>query len=214
MPSLKPPQTKTVVGALLLILTLYLWGGILGTLVWPDGAVSPSAHGFLEIYGIGLLCGLWAALGILLWLASRTREIPRWVAAPGLLLHPLSCAAAVGSVYLVSDPGGAVRWPVIVPALAPLCIVLFVIWASFPKLRALVPANIAGPAAWGALLILTLLPLPGLIDRERQIHSRAAAETAAQSEQVHRLDLERQERLRELQEESSGWNSLGLEELR
>jgi hypothetical protein len=213
MPKLKMPQTTTIVGALLLILTLYLWGGILGSLVWPEDARSASAQGLQEIYGIRLLCGLWAALGILLWMASRAGEIPRWAAAPALLLHPLSCAAAVGSVYLVSDPAVPSRWPVIVPVLAPVCIVVFVLWASFPKLRALVPANVAGATAWGVLLVLSLLPVPDLFERERLIHSRAAAEVSAQSERARRREVEREERLRELQEESTGWNTLGLDEL-
>lgn len=76
-----------------------------------------------------------------------------------LLLHPASCAASVAVVYLL-DKRDTVRWMIVVPALAPILMLLYCAWLSFPALRAHVPSAPMYAGVWGVVLVLSLMPWP------------------------------------------------------
>jgi hypothetical protein len=52
------------------------------------------------------------------------------------------------------------HWALLFPALLPLLIALYAMWARFPRVHARFPARITSAVLWGAILVLSLLPMP------------------------------------------------------
>jgi hypothetical protein len=149
----------------------------------------------------GLLRGLlivllWIVLAILLFRrgGNSQKMSPQALVAAAILL-PLSGVAAIYAANLYASYAG---WAIVVPASLPPLIALYAIWMRLPVLHAALPAKIINPAAWGAILVLTLAPLPlsvidastyaaGEPERQRQREAYlAASERQAQLNEQNR----------------------------
>lgn len=107
-------------GLLWLLITPYLLG--LGN---SDPAGNAMALGFA---GIGIIL-LWILLCVLALIAGRKGTMPTW-ARPALLLVPASGLAAFVALELLARPRTPPwQWPILIPALAPLLIAAFCLWA-------------------------------------------------------------------------------------
>lgn len=150
---------KTVVFVSLLVLTCLLWLALIataGTLNESDAA----GNGLSYSYAMLMTVALWILLGVLLLVAATRGAIPGWVGGCAVLLIPLSGAATIAAVDLLKGRLDTLaKWPIVMPILVPLLIMLYAVRSYFPAVRARVPANATNAVVWGAILVLSLLPL-------------------------------------------------------
>jgi hypothetical protein len=184
-------RVPTVALVALLVLALLLYAGMMGS-VTSLHASDAAGNGLAEVYAVFLAIALWLALAVILVIAGINGEMPGWAAGSALVLHPVSCAAAIAAISLLSENASA-EWPVVVPAFAPLLIALHSIWAYFAGLRAKVPASLASTAAWGAITVLAIAPWPVIAERSR-LHGARVGEApyidrAQQEEESRRNQL-------------------------
>jgi hypothetical protein len=105
-------------------------------------------------------------LGGVLLTASAQDLLPGWVSTTAAILCPTSLAAAIASLYLVSETN--LRWPVVVPAAIPPVLIFFVCVLYNPVLRAAVEREQASYAVWGIVAALTISVAPVLFLHLRQ----------------------------------------------
>jgi hypothetical protein len=84
-------------------------------------------------------------------------EMPRWAAILACVVHPLSGIGALVAIDMMSRHA---VWALLFPALLPPLVAFYAIWARFPRLHARLPARITSAVVWGAILILSIAPLP------------------------------------------------------
>jgi hypothetical protein len=100
---------------------------------------------------------LWGALALLLVAGGIMGEMPRWAAILACFALPLS---GVGAFIAIDMMSRHAHWALLFPALLPLLIALYAMWARFPRLHARFPARITSAVLWGAILVLSILPMP------------------------------------------------------
>jgi hypothetical protein len=144
------------VGTLVLLAlagALYLWLMV--------SITGPNAHGDAVVgqalQQLFLTVCLWGALALLLVAGGVMGEMPRWAAILAVFAHPLS---AVGAVIATDMMSRNADWALASPALLPLLLGFYAVWARFPRLHAALPARITGIAVWVAILILAVAPMP------------------------------------------------------
>jgi hypothetical protein len=98
---------------------------------------------------------LWIVLAILLFLARKNQKLP-----PQQLMAAAILFSGFAAFYATDLYARYAGWAIVVPALLPPWIALYAIWARLPALHAALPAKIINPAAWGAILVLTIAPVP------------------------------------------------------
>jgi hypothetical protein len=182
-------------GILLLLVSLVLYAAALGMIAsmhTSDAAGNASTQGFAFL----TTSALWIFLCALLIVAGVNSQLPRWAVVVEFILVPSCAASALASVNLLMDTFYKSKWPVIVPALAPLLLMAFAIWALFPALRRSVPTVPANVFVWGSILLLSLLPWPAVVYRKSHLADdleRAAKEHEAN--EPKRIEEERQRNL-------------------
>ncbi len=185
----------TILVILLFVLTILAYGCLLATLASLHSS-DAAGNGLSQAFGVFLTIGLWTLLASLLVVAAIKGEMPRWTMASAMLLVPASGAAALVAGHMLSDKFYHAKWPLIVPVLLPLPIMAFALWSCLPSLRAVVPAVPAGAFTWGAVLILSLVPVPEVADRLRNGASdRAKAQAEREVGAPQRAEEERQRNL-------------------
>jgi hypothetical protein len=174
---------------LLLLLAGLLYLGIIGTLGYrfsPDeyaGGESRVAEGLSELYLIVVTVLLWIVFAVLLLVGAIKGEMPGWAATLAVVLLPLSGIAVFFATKLYWYYAG---WVIVVPVLLPPLIAFYAIWARLPQLHAVLPANIISAATWGAVLVLTIAPVPlssvdtRAFDARREEQLKASAAQSAQ----------------------------------
>ena len=83
-------------------------------------------------------------------------EMPRWAAILAVVAHPLSGVGAFVAIDMMSRKAA---WALIVPALLPLLLAFYAIWARFPGLHRF-PARTTSIVVWVAILVLAIAPMP------------------------------------------------------
>jgi hypothetical protein len=105
-----------------------------------------------------LIVLLWIVLAILVFRrGGNSQKMPPQALVAAAILLPLSGVAAIYATDLYASYAG---WAIAVPALLPPLIALYAIWARLPALHAALPVRVITPAAWGAILVLTIAPVP------------------------------------------------------
>jgi hypothetical protein len=203
---------RTAGGGALLLLTCLLWLALVATAATLNES-DAAGNGLSYAYAMIMTIALWVLLAVLLLVAGSTGAIPAWVGLCALALVPLSGAAAMAAVNLLQGRAGTLaKWPIVVPLLVPLLIILYAVWRYFPALRAAVPARSAHVGVWSAILVLSLLPWPSLLARSRtSAAQQAKVEEASQIEEAQAAARKHQENLakfRTLTPESSLWDWL------
>ena len=181
----------------LLSLSCLLWLLLVATTTTMSNS-DPAGNALSYSYAILMTIALWILLAVLLLIAGGKGAMPAWVAVCALGIVPLSGAAAVTSIRLLEGRVDTLsKWPLIVPLLAPLLIMLYAAWSFYPALRASIPPNAANVGIWSALLILSLLPWPALRGRAAQ---RAEVALKFQVDEERETARKREENLARFQQ--------------
>jgi hypothetical protein len=136
------------------------------------GGEGRIAQAFSQLYALGSGVLLWIVLGVVLLLGWINGAMPRWAAIGAAVLYPLSAIAAfvaVGAAY--SYPGG---WLVLVPALLPLLIALYAMWAHLAALHGVLRPDMTSAAALAAASVVIVATLPLAYVDELQFPARLA----------------------------------------
>ncbi len=164
--------TLTVV---MLVVAVLLWGLTLAGLA-SLGREDPAGRGLATVFLVAWTIVLWLLLGALLVIGARTRTAPTWAGLAGLLLHPVSGAAAVAAVAMFGDrqPG----WLVVVPALVPVLLGALALWQLVPAWQARVPVSTVATVVWTTVALVSVLPVAAPLTRARRAQAaRAAVDT-------------------------------------
>ena len=117
----------TIFRALLFLLTLVVWlyfAACSNRLHGSDAAGDAMAQGFTMLSGILL----WVLLSILLLIAGVRGGFPAWASMAAFILVPTSGAAALSTIQALSRDPTPGKWPLVVPILAPLLMLAYVVW--------------------------------------------------------------------------------------
>lgn len=186
-PLSRAPVLAIVVIALAALPYAMMMAGI-GGLHDGDG----MSRGLAGIYALIAIAILWILLAVLLVNAAVAGEMPLWAGIAALLLHPASLVATVLAVDLLGtdrDHG----WAIIVPIAVPPLIAGYAFWARLPRLHAVLAPHPTSGVVWGAVLVLSLATVPGMIEREKTTKAHRKAIPFISDEE--RREQQRQERL-------------------
>jgi hypothetical protein len=160
-----------------------------------EPASNAIQEAFDELIRGVLILLLWIVLAILLFLGGKGQKMPPQARVAAAILLPLSGVAAIYATDLYASYAG---WAIVVPALLPPLIALYAMWARLPVVHAALPARAINVAIGGAILILTIAPVPlsaidasayaaGEPERQRQREAYLAAnEQQAQRNEQNR----------------------------
>ena len=165
-----------------------------------EPASNAIEEAFTALVAGFLICLLWIVLAILLFLRRKGQKTP-----PQELVAAAILFSGIAAYYATDLYARYAGWAIVVPALLPPSIALYAIWARLPTLHAPLPAKIVNPAVWGAILVLTIAPLPlsvidariyaaGEPERQRQREAYLAAQNQIQAqvtEQTRERDIAR-----------------------
>jgi lipoprotein NlpI len=160
-----------------------------GMIVCLADSQSGDAFGRALAAAFGALLGLvaWILLGILLWIAAVKGQMPRLAGVIALVLLPLS---AVSAAIAIDANSGAAWYLPFLPMLLPPPIAAFAIWARFPALHRSLPPQPTAIVLLGAVLALTIAPLPTFVaDQVRRAEvarQEEAARKAAEAAETER----------------------------
>jgi hypothetical protein len=158
-------RAMTILAMVLSAVALLLWLAFainVMTMNESDHAGNALSHSFAILMALAL----WILLVGLGWIGGA-KALPSWLRGSGALFYPLSCAAALAAIELMVDRGGvSSRWPVVVPVLLPVLLMVSVGLAKWPWLRSHLPSA-ALDYAWIAIVILSLAPWLPLVLRTR-----------------------------------------------
>ncbi|HYX01768.1 MAG TPA: hypothetical protein VE963_06755 [Reyranella sp.] len=170
----KPSEGVIVTASVLTLLIALLWLVQLATL--SDLAGSDAAgNAVSQAFGAIEVILLWILLAFLTLLAALvgTRPWPVWLTLA--LVVPISGAAALAALDLLSRPQQApYLWPLVVPAAVPPLIVAYGWWALLPRLQSVLSPLWAGALAWVGTLLLCLALL-GMLHVRQQVVAEAEA---------------------------------------
>ena len=153
-----PRSARTAPIGTLLLLALtaifYVWMVII--LTGPNAA-GPGGSLEQAIESLFVTLFLWGALALLLFAGGIMGEMPRWAAILACFALPLS---GVGAFIAIDMMSRHANWALFFPALLPLLIAGYAMWARFPRLHARFSARVTSLVFWGAILVLSILPMP------------------------------------------------------
>ena len=138
---------------------LLVIAGLLYAFMLLNAAAAPDLEsidkGVAAIYALISIVLLWIVLAVLLVLAAVGGSMPGWAAMATYLLHPLSGAAAVAALIMLSGPSNPPHWPIIMLIVLPLLLALYSVWARQPRLHAALSATAISAAMLGSLFVLS-----------------------------------------------------------
>jgi len=142
------------------VLALLFWALTLATLADLAGS-DAAGNAYAQAYAAIEIFILWGLLAVIAIIAAVKGAMAWPAILAAAILIPASGVVTFEALELLSRPRlPPFLWPLIIPALAPLLIMSFSIWALFTSLRAKIPARLAAGIAWGGTLILCLAIVP------------------------------------------------------
>jgi len=162
-----------------------------------DPAGNAIGEGLAQLFGGVLFLLLWIVLAILLFLRGKGQKMPPQTRVAAAILLPLSGVATIYATDLYASYAG---WAIVVPALLPPLIALYAMWARLPVPHAALPAKTVNAAIGGAILVLTIAPVP-LSAVDASIYAAGEPERQRQREAYlaanEQIDAQRNEEFRE-----------------
>lgn len=147
-----------------LVLTLLCWLYMLRTIaLWIGRTPVPGRETdriMMQVTTAIAALLLWIFLAALLLIASSKHVLPREIGILAWFVHPLSGAAALLAIAVMYDP--QLHWPAAIPAIAPIAIGGYVLYAFFPQAQT-IPLAKAGFAMCGVVLALSLAIVPEVV---------------------------------------------------
>lgn len=179
----------TIIGALLLTVTLFVWLGLIANLTRLHDS-DLAGNGMAVAYGLFLTIALWLLVGSLLLFAGWKGEFPALARVFLFVLYPLSGAAAIGALYLMAER--EIRWPLAIPFVAPLLLMLVALWSYLPSMRNAVPAALLHAVVWPGLLAASISPWKAVMERSERTAARRREMDASREQQ--RMEAQQQQR--------------------
>lgn len=189
------PRTERKVSAGFVVLLVV--AGLLYVFMLSNGAAAPDLksidQGVAAIYALIGIVLLWIVLGVLLVLGCAGGSVPGWAAIAAFLLHPLSGAAAVAALIMLSNGRNPPHWPIIALIALPPLLALYAFWARLPMLHGVRPAAAISVAVWGSIFVVSagLLGYVTIVDMQasrqavidrREYETRLAARQLAEQQ--------------------------------
>lgn len=117
------------------------------------GGEDAMANAFEALF---VTAGLWILLAVMVIVAGVMGAMPRWAAIVAVFLIPISAVGAFVAIDMCSRnmPAAAVF-----PALLPLVIAGYAYWTRSQRLHEKLLPQQASLLAWGAVLLLSVLPM-------------------------------------------------------
>ena len=156
-----------------------------------------------DAMGRGLAMGFAAIIGLVLWLVLASLyavaifkgQMPSYAAAAAIVFLPLSAIAAASATGLYSDRHG--DWLIAIPAILPLVLGLYAVWARFTDLHVTLAPTSTTVAMGCAIVLLTAVPLVLTVREFAPDPARDAAKAAAAKAQEEAMEKRRQDALAE-----------------
>jgi hypothetical protein len=162
-----------------------------------------------EAFAMLMTIALWILLAFLVAVSLGNGRAPGWAKIALILLVPASGAAALGALKLLSSHATTVvKWPIVIPALAPLCLIGYSLWTAVPAINAAVSSSAAHLGFLGGLAVLSILPLGPLAVASREGTERRAAVQAAYEKEADGKRLERVEKFERVPADAPLWDWL------
>jgi tetratricopeptide (TPR) repeat protein len=158
----------------------------LSDLGYSDAAGNALTAAFAALFGFAA----WVLLGVLLVIAGVKGNIPAWA---GTLVAILLPASAITSAMAADLSRSQNSWVLIEPYALPPLIAAYALYARLTSLHRAVPLVPATITALVAMTILTLVPMPQFIAREREravIEAEREAERKAADEAAAKVHAE------------------------
>jgi hypothetical protein len=161
-----PESSKSIGTAVpvFLVLTLVAWLYMLRTIsLWIGRAPVPGRESdrmMAQLFSGILALLVWIFLAALLLIVSSKQAEPPQIGAIAWLAHPISLAGAIAAIVILYNP--ATRWPVVIPAIAPLLIGGYILYALFPSVQKIPVANV-GYVVWAMTTALSISVAPSTI---------------------------------------------------
>jgi len=157
VPATRP---RPPVGAIVMLLVAgFLYLGMmvnLGEMQNPN--TDAMGRGLASGFALVFLLAEWVVLAILLLIGGVNGAMPAWSAMAGVFLVPLSGFAAITAMTLL-DRGASPLYQ-LVPGLLPPLTAAYALWARLPALHRMLRPLPTSLAAWVAVALLTLAPVP------------------------------------------------------
>jgi hypothetical protein len=159
-PIRQPSGRGVVGGAVIGLLAAFVWVVQLATLSDLSGS-DAAGNGLAQAFAMLEILLLWGLLAVLVIIAGVAGALPLAAVLPGVVLLPLSCAAAMQAMVLLSDPNSPpFLWPIVVSAAVPPLIALFCTWSVVSALRQTVSARFVAGLVWSGTTLLSAAVLP------------------------------------------------------
>jgi hypothetical protein len=151
----KPP-----IGAIVMLLVAgFLYLGMMVNLAEMQNANTDAmGRGLASGFALVFTLAEWVALATMLLIGAVNGAMPGWAAITAALLVPLSGVAAIITLRLL-DRGAGPGYQ-LVPGLLPPLTAGYALWARLPALHRTLPPLPTSVAAWGAVALLSLAPVP------------------------------------------------------
>lgn len=166
-------KTLTSSAIVLLAITAIGWLLLMACLPTVVGVTSTGDRDiFLGLRWIfaGVMVGvMWLCFGGMFLIAGGQGAMPSWANLAALVLTPASAAAAMASLYLVSET--SMRWPLVIPVALPLVLAGYFVALYWPA------AHGVHPVVWSLVLVFTLSIWPA-VSRHFKAKAEARVEIA------------------------------------
>jgi len=113
-----------------------------------------------QAYSGGFALLAWIFLAALLLIATSKEVMPAQMGFVAWLVHPLSCVAALAAIASLFNPQRF--WPTVIPAVMPLLIAGYVLYAFYPSMQT-IPMLKAGAIMWTAVGVLSISVVPAAV---------------------------------------------------
>lgn len=151
-------MVNIVIGIVLLVIALILWLANLANAMQIT-ASDAAGNGLSLGFGTIGLIALWVILGALLLLgAVRGGMAPR-IMLTAIVMLPLSCAAAVAALHVLSD-ASMPRSPIATIAVVPPVMMAYAVTALLPSAPSPKVTGLIDGLVWGIAFGLALTPWP------------------------------------------------------
>jgi hypothetical protein len=169
------------VAILILTIAAYLAATVSLTQLHSSDA---AGNGLAQVYAVVFDVALWILLGVLLMVTASSANLPHGIYA--FALFPSAAVANFVAIALLSDDFYHSRWPIVIPAIAPVLLILLIVSAHAPWLR------VHSHYFWAGLLLLSIAPWPEFVYRSRNRSAdRAGAAAEWKAGEPQRIEDER-----------------------
>jgi lipoprotein NlpI len=183
-----PARPSPVAAIILSVVATFLYLFVLANTIALPGLESIDAA-IAAIFGLAGIVLLWLVLAGLLLVGAAKGAMPQWAGATMFVAHPLSAAAAITALIVLSDHHGASSENILFVALPPPLLAGYALWAHFPRLHSSLPPTPTSAAVVGVLLVASLGQLAFTLEHNRE-RTVLAAQYAKESEAQYQKEEE------------------------